>query len=176
MNSAPKHAIPHYGEAQHARPQSRGRRISRKWAAIGLIATAAAVLVPGVSYATASQPAAPAQISCRGVTQEILPAKGFITNPDRTQGAHLWWHPAGDGSACLGTVVEYVQYNVTTTKTWRVVVYDTQNPDGVTIASETFTVGAGWYLFPFRVRREFAGLSKVCVTATAAFGSSCHSF
>ena len=98
------------------------------------------MLAPGVSYVTARPSAPPAarqganpaagqaatlagqtdqtdqtaQAGCRGVTPAVFPAQGFITNPARTQGGHLWWRYAGDGtSVCIGTVVQWVQYNVT---------------------------------------------------------------
>jgi len=80
------------------------------------------LLAPGVSYATASQ-SAPAATACRGVTPATIPAVGFITNPSRAQGGHLWWRPAADGGVCVGSVVEWVQYNTTATKTWRVIAY-----------------------------------------------------
>src|SRR5690242_1100418 len=82
--------------------------------------------------------AAQAATGCLGVTPAIFPAQGFITDPGRGQGGHLWWRFAGDGtSVCIGTVVEFVQYNTTATKTWRVIVYTRQNPGGVA-ADESF--------------------------------------
>ncbi|MGH3173907.1 MAG: hypothetical protein ACRDPF_08595, partial [Streptosporangiaceae bacterium] len=42
---------------------------------------------------------------CKGVTQALLPANGFIANPSRAQGGHLWWHRSADGSVCIGTVI-----------------------------------------------------------------------
>jgi hypothetical protein len=118
-----------------------------------------------------------AAAGCRGVTPAVFPAQGFIANPNRTQGGHLWWRFAGDGtSVCIGTVVEFVQYNVTTAKTWRVIVYTAQNPGGVTIARQTFTLGRGVYYWSFGVHRVFSGLSAVCLTATESFGMSCVHF
>ncbi len=164
-------------------------QLSRKWLAAALITGGVALLAPGVSYVTASPSAPPAAQraaalaaqtatdGCRGVTPAIFPAQGFITNPARTQGGHLWWRHAGDGtSVCIGTVVEWVQYNVTTTKTWRVIVYTAQNPGGVTIARQTFTLGRGVYFWGFGVHRVFSGLSAVCLTATESFGMSCVRF
>jgi hypothetical protein len=106
-----------------------------------------ALLVPGVSYATASQSspatatvataatadAAAGTVGCRGVTPAVIPALGFITNPSRTQAGHLWWRPEA-GGICIGTVIEWVQYNTTATKTWRVIVYSAQDPDGQVVA------------------------------------------
>ena len=115
-----------------------------------------------------------AAAGCRGVIPAVFPAQGFITNPNRSQGGHLWWRFAGDGtSVCVGTVVEFVQYNATTAKTWRVIVYTAQNPGGVTIARQTFTLGRGVYFWSFGVHRVFSGLSAVCLTATESFGMSC---
>ncbi|HXL90617.1 MAG TPA: hypothetical protein VN969_16850 [Streptosporangiaceae bacterium] len=181
MKPAPKHSVPQYaGAPQHARRPSLIRRLSRKWTIIAVIAAATAVLVPGVSYATAS-PAGSQQSTdgCHGITEAVLPQSGFITSPDHSQGGHLWWRSEPDGSICIGTVVEYVQYNVVnaaTTKTWQVIVYDTQNPKGVAVASETFTLNSGFYLWLFRVRQAFTGLSEICITASQSFGTSCAHF
>ncbi len=164
-------------------------RLSRTWLAAALITGGVALLAPGVSYVTAKPSAPPAArqaatlaaqtvtAGCRGVTPAVFPAQGFIANPARTQGGHLWWRYAGDGtSVCIGTVVEFVQYNVTTTKTWRVIVFTAQNPGGVTIASQTFTLGRGVYFWSFGVHRVFSGLSAVCLTASESFGMSCVHF
>jgi hypothetical protein len=175
-----------------ARRAPRIGRLSRAWLAAALITGGVALLAPGVSYVTARPSAPPATATlaartgasaqaaaagCRGVTPAVFPARGFITNPNRSQGGHLWWRFAGDGtSVCIGTVVEFVQYNVTTTKTWRVIVYTGQNPGGVTIARQTFTLGRGVYYWSFGVHRVFSGLSAVCLTATESFGMSCVRF
>jgi hypothetical protein len=164
-----------------------------------LIIGAVALLAPGVRYVTAS-PSAPAShpqaatlaaqtgtpqnagaqaaaTGCRGVTPAIFPAQGFITNPNRSQGGHLWWRFAGDGtSVCIGTVVEFVQYNVTAAKTWRVIVYTAQNPGGVTVAKRTFTLKRGDYFWGFGLHRVFSGLSAVCLAADESFGMSCVHF
>ena len=50
---------------------------------------------------------------------------------------------------CIGTVVEFVQYNATAAKTWRVVVYTSQNPGGVTVAKRTFSLRRGDYFWGF---------------------------
>jgi len=121
--------------------------------------------------------AAQAATGCLGVTPAIFPAQGFITNPGRSQGGHLWWRFAGDGtSVCIGTVVEFVQYNTTATKTWRVIVYTNQNPGGVTVAKRTFTLNRGDYFWGFGVHRVFTGLTAVCLTADESFGMSCVHF
>jgi len=121
--------------------------------------------------------AAQAAAGCLGVTPAIFPAQGFITNPGRSQGGHLWWRFAGDGtSVCIGTVVEFVQYNATATKTWRVIVYTNQNPGGVTVAMRTFTLNRGDYYWGFGLQREFTGLTAVCLTADESFGMSCVHF
>jgi hypothetical protein len=126
---------------------------------------------PTPQAGAAAQAAVP---GCLGVTPAIFPAQGFITNPNRSQGGHLWWRFAGDGtSVCVGTVVEFVQYNVTATKTWRVIVFTTQNPGGVTVAMRTFTLNRGDYFWGFGLHRVFSGLTAVCLTADDSFGMSC---
>ena len=121
--------------------------------------------------------AAQAATGCLGVTPAIFPAQGFITNPGRSQGGHLWWRFAGDGtSVCIGTVVEFVQYNATATKTWRVIVYTHQNPGGVTVAMRTFTLNRGDYYWGFGLHRVFTGLTAVCLAADESFGMSCVHF
>jgi len=168
------------------RQATRTRRLSRRWLAAALITGAVALLAPGVSYATASQ-SSPAAAGCRGVTPAALPALGFITGPGRTQGGHLWWRrsvassgAASTGAAntgvCIGTVVEWVQYNTTMTKTWKVIVYSAQNPHGQIVASRTFTLGRGVYFWSFGVHRVFPGLSSVCITADDSFGMPCIDF
>jgi hypothetical protein len=150
------------------------RRRPGLWLALALIIGAAALLVPRVSYTPASQTSA-APAACRGVRAATIPAVGFITNPSRTQGGHLWWRPAG-GGVCIGTVIGWVQYNTTATKTWRVIVYSGAHPHGQVVAQRTFTLGQGWYWWSFGVHRVFAGLSAVCFTADDSFGVACLHF
>jgi hypothetical protein len=129
---------------------------------------------PTPQAGVAAQAAGP---GCLGVTPAVFPAQGFITNPNRSQGGHLWWRFAGDGtSVCIGTVVEFVQYNATATKTWRVIVYTRQNPGGVTVAKRTFTLNRGDYFWGFGVHRVFSGLTAVCLAADESFGMSCVHF
>jgi hypothetical protein len=134
----------------------------------------------GIKQTPTPQAGAAAQAAatgCLGVTPAIFPAQGFITNPGRSQGGHLWWRFAGDGtSVCIGTVVEFVQYNTTATKTWRVIVYTNQNPGGVTVAKRTFTLNRGDYFWGFGVHRVFSGLTAVCLAADESFGMSCVHF
>ncbi len=169
--------------------QARRRRLPAKWLAAMLITAAVALLAPGVTYVTAGRSSTPAAATttatmtaattaagCRGVTQALLPANGFITNPSRAQGGHLWWHRSADGSVCIGTVIMWVQYNATAAKTWRVIVYSARHPGGLTVASRTFTLKRGWYWWGFGVHQAYQGLSAVCVTATESFGMSCVQF
>ena len=180
------------------RPSRRGR-LPGRWLAAGLIAGAVALLVPGVSYATAAQSSPASQSSsasqsaalmaqtgsatsatstasgCLGVSPAVIPAVGFITNPDRSQAGHLWWASEA-GGVCIGTVIEWVQYNATATKTWRVIVYSAQHPNGQVVAQRTFTLGRGWYWWSFGVHQVFSGLSAVCITASDSFGTSCLHF
>ena len=158
----------------------RRRRLPAKWLAAALITAAVALLAPGTTYVTAGRSsttmatttAATTAAGCRGVTQALLPANGFITNPSRVQGGHLWWHRTADGSVCIGTVIMWVQYNTTAAKTWRVVVYSARHPGGLTVASLAFTLKRGWYWWGFGVHQAYRGLSAVCVTATESFGMS----
>jgi len=158
--------------------------LSGSWLAALLIIGLMALLIPGVSpvmsSATASQAspaAAPATAGagCLGVTPAVIPALGFITDPDRTQGGHLWWR-AEPGGTCIGTVVQWVQYNATAAKTWRVIVYSAQHPGGQVVAEQTFTLGRGWYWWSFGVHQVFPGLSAVCITADESFGVPCLHF
>ena len=162
------------------------RRLPAKWLAAALITVAVALLAPGMSFVTADRSGAtttttaaamsPATAGCRGVTQAFLPANGFITNPSRAQGGHLWWRRSADGSVCIGTVIMWVQYNTTAAKTWRVIVYSARHPGGLTVASRTFTLNRGWYWWGFGVHQAYQDLSAVCVTATESFGMSCVNF
>ncbi len=171
-----------------AADQARRRRLPAKWLAAMLITAAVALLAPGVTYETAGRSSAATAATtaatsttttaagCRGVTQMQLPADGFITNPSRVQGGHLWWHRSADGSVCIGTVIMWVQYNTTVARTWRVIVYSARHPGGLTVASRTFTLERGWYWRGFGVHRSFQDLSAMCVTATESFGMSCVQF
>jgi hypothetical protein len=159
-------------------------RLSGPWFAALLVIGVLALLVPGVSLVTASQSspaaqAAPATVfadlGCQGVAPAVIPAAGFITNPSRAQAGHLWWRPE-TGGVCIGTVIEWVQYNAPATKTWRVIVYSAAHPHGQAVAQRTFTLGQGWYWWSFGVHQVFAGLSAVCVTATDSFGLACLDF
>ena len=160
-------------------------RLRGRWLAPLLVIGVLALLVPGVTLATAGQsrPAtatvaaatADAAIGCRGVTPAVFPAVGFITNPSRSQAGHLWWRPS-TGGICVGTVIEWVQYNATATKTWRVIVYSAQHPNGQVVAQRTFTLGRGWYWWSFGVHQVFSGLSAVCITADDSFGAPCLHF
>jgi hypothetical protein len=141
-----------------------------------LITTAVALLAPGVTYVTADRSSTTTADGCRGVTEALLPANGFVTNPSRAQGGHLWWHRSADGSVCIGTVIVWVQYNTTAAKTWRVIVYSARHPGGLTLASRAFTLKRGWYWRGFGVHRAYQGLSAICVTATESFGTSCVHF
>jgi hypothetical protein len=173
----------------HAGQAARRRRLPARWLAALLITAAVALLAPGVTYITAGRSSTTtatttaatavntATAGCRGVTQALLPANGFITNPSRAQGGHLWWRRSADGgSVCIGTVIMWVQYNATAAKTWRVIVYSARHPGGLTVASRTFTLKRGWYWWGFGVHQAYQGLSAVCVTATDSFGMSCVHF
>ena len=162
--------------------QVRVRRLPAKWLAAALITAAVGLLAPGMNFVTAGRSsattatAATTAAGCLGATEALLPANGFITNPSRAQGGHLWWRRTADGSVCIGTVIMWVQYNATVAKTWRVIAYSAQHPGGLTVASRTFTLKRGWYWWGFGVHQAYQGLSAVCVTATESFGMSCVHF
>src|SRR5205823_5750166 len=149
--------------------------------AAALITAAVALLAPGTTYVTAGRSgtatataaavtsaaataAATSAVAagCRGVTEALLPANGFITNPSRAQGGHLWWHRSADGSVCIGTVIMWVRYNTAVAKTWRVIAYSARHPGGLTVASRAFTLKQGWYWRGFGMHRAYQGLSAVC--------------
>jgi hypothetical protein len=165
--------------------QARRRRLPVKWLAAVLITTAVGLLAPGVTYITAGRSstttatttAATTAAGCRGVTPALLPASGFVTNPSRTQGGHLWWQRSADGgSVCIGTVIMWVQYNTTAAKTWQVTIYSSRHPAGLIVASRTFSLKRGWYWWGFGVHQYYQGLNAVCLSATESFGSSCVDF
>jgi hypothetical protein len=159
----------------NTRQATRTRRLTGRWLAAALIVGTVALLAPNVSYATASQ-SSPAVAGCRGVTPAVFPASGFITNPARTQGGHLWWRGSAASTVCIGTVVEWVQYNATATKTWRVIIYSSAHPAGQLVASRTFTLSRGMYFWGFGVHQVYSGLSAVCITADDSFGMPCLHF
>ena len=186
MRRVPRSPINHaYTDTDQA---ARRRRLPAKWLAAMLITAAVALLAPGVTYITAGRSSTTtatttaatmvntAAAGCRGVTPAVLPASGFITNPSRAQGGHLWWRRSADGSVCIGTVIMWVHYNAAAAKTWRVIVYSARHPGGLTVASRTFTLKRGWYWWGFGVHQAYQGLSAVCVTATESFGMSCVHF
>ena len=177
--------------------EARRRRLPAKWLAAVLITAAVGLLAPGVTHITAGRSSTTtatttaattaamavntavntAMAGCRGVTQAILPASGFITNPNRAQGGHLWWRRSADGgSVCIGTVIMWVQYNTTVAKTWQVTIYSARHPDGLIVASRTFSLKRGWYWWGFGVHQYYQGLNAVCLSATESFGSSCVDF
>lgn len=163
---------------------TRTRRLTGRWLAAVLTVGAVALLAPGVSYATAglsssasaAAPGVTADAECLGVTPAVFPAMGFITSPARTQGGHLWWRRLADGSVCIGTVVEFVQYNTTAAKTWRVTVFSTQYPRGLVVKARQFTEGRGWFFWSFGVHQAFSGLQAVCLSASDSFGIPCIDF
>jgi len=143
-----------------------------------IAAADAAVRVPAANAEAAAWTVrgwADVAVGCRGVTPAIFPAAGFITNPSRSQAGHLWWRPS-TGGTCIGTVIEWVQYNAAATKTWRVIVYSAQHPNGQVVGQRTFTLGRGWYWWSFGVHQVFSGLSAVCITADDSFGAPCLHF
>jgi len=176
-------------EQTQADEAERRRRLPAKWLAAMLITAAVALLAPGVTYMTADRSSITtatttaattvntATAGCQGVTQALLTASGFITNPSRTQGGHLWWRRSADGgSVCIGTVIMWVQYNTTAAKTWQVTIYSARHPAGLIVASRTFSLKRGWYWWGFGVHQYYQGLNAVCISAAEAFGMACVDF
>lgn len=171
-------------QPEHGSHAPRAGRLAGRWLAAALITVAVTLLAPSASYADAvppgtRQPATAMTDGCRGITPAMFPAQGFIASPRRDQGGHLWWRGAPDGViTCIGTVVEFVHYTapVPQAKTWQVTIYDALHPEGQVAARQTFTEPVGWWLYPFGIHRAYQGLTKVCLTATDAFGTSCITF
>ena len=156
-----------------------GRLPVRLLAAL-VVTAAVALLTPGVSYAAgqaAADRSAPVGVHCVGVHPVAFNPQGFITDQARSQGGHLWWQLTAHGSrVCIGTVVEWVQYNTTAAKTWKVIIHTTRDPGGQTVAQLTATAEPGWYLWSFHIRQAYAGLTAVCITASDTFGNPCIQF
>ncbi len=155
------------------------RRLGRRWITAAAIAGTAALLPPGVSYAASQSAAAPAAAagSCTGVTPAVFPAAGFIADPARDQGGHLWWRGSAAGaSICIGTVVEFISYTTTATRQWKVIVYDASHPGGQVVARQRFTLPRGFWFWSFPVHQSYPGLRAVCITADDAFGAPCIDF
>jgi hypothetical protein len=162
------------------------RPLRRRYLALGCIPLLAGAALafsgsnsPAVTVALAgsSVTASPPPGACTGVTPAVIPALGFIANPQRTQGGHFWWRGSAAGdTVCVGTVVEWVHYPAQSTKTWEVIAYSASHPRGQVVAERTFTLQPGTYWFPFGVHQAFTGLQAVCVTATDSFGQPCVRF
>jgi hypothetical protein len=124
--------------------ETAGRSSAATGATTAATATTTTTAAATIAAAGATTAATTTAAGCRGVTQVLLPADGFITNPSRVQGGHLRWHCSAGGSVCIGTVIMWVQYNTAAARTWRVIVYSARHPGGLTVASRTFTSsGAG---------------------------------
>ena len=84
-----------------------------------------------------------------------------------TQGGHFWWASTDNGT-CVGTVVEDVQVTAAApTLTLRVIVFDTANAGGLTVASKQITAGPGPVSLALGVHQAFSGLREVCLAATS---------
>jgi hypothetical protein len=88
-------------------------------------------------------------------------------NAAGTEGGHLWWREAGAGT-CVGTVVEDVQVSAATpTLTLRVIVFDTADPGGLTVARQQIAAAPGPVTWAFGIHQVFPGLTEVCLAATS---------
>ena len=147
------------------------------YAADQTAATADQTAATAATATTATATSAPMGVACVGVHPVAFNAQGFITNPARTQGGHLWWRLTAHGTrVCIGTVVEWVQYNTVATKTWTVTIYTSHDPGGQVVAHLTATLRPGWYLSMFHIRKAYAGLTAVCITASDTFATPCIQF
>jgi hypothetical protein len=119
---------------------------------------------PGAAPAYA---ASQAPGGCTGVTLAVIPAQGAITNTAGTEGGHLWWRDTAGGT-CVGTVVENVQFTAAAPgRTLRVIIYDTAEPGGLTVAKLPVTAAPGQVSRAFGIHQVFPGLTAVCLAATS---------
>ncbi len=151
---------------------SRLRRPVTRSAACGGALVLAMLPVTGVLGITPASAASSAPAGCLGVTEIAIPAQGMITNVTGTEGGHLWWRDAGTG-ICVGTVIEDVQATAATpTLTLRVIVYDTADPGGLTVARQQIAAAPGPVTGTFGIHQVFPGLTAVCLAATSPAGLS----
>lgn len=144
------------------------RRLAVRWSVTCLLVLAAIVLPGAGKGLTAARAAIQAPSGCRGVTLAVIPAQGAVSNSARTEGGRLWWRDAGGGRACIGTVIEDVVFTAAAPSRWlRVVVFDSADPGGLTVARQQVTAPAGTVSRAFGIHEVFSGLTAVCLAATS---------
>jgi hypothetical protein len=146
---------------------SRLRQPVTRSAACGFALVLAALPMSGFLGIAPAYAASRAPVGCLGVTRVAIPPQGVIMNVAGTEGGHLWWRDAGDG-ICVGTVVEDVQVAAATpTLTLRVIVFDTADPGGLTVARQQIAAAPGPVTMAFGIHQVFPGLTEVCLAATS---------
>ena len=112
-------------------------------AAVALLALTGLVLPAAGAKAAVAQPASPAGAGCKGVTLAVFPAQGVISDPGQAEGGRLWWQNTAAG-ICIGTVIENVELTAAApARTLRLIVVDTAEPGGLTVAKMPVTAGRG---------------------------------
>ncbi|MGD0606448.1 MAG: hypothetical protein ABSA53_23050 [Streptosporangiaceae bacterium] len=143
-----------------------GRPVTRS-AAGGFALVLAVLPTSGGLGVTPAYAASQAPAGCLGVTRIAIPPQGVITNVAGTEGGHLWWRDTGTGT-CVGTVVEDVQVTAAApTLTLRVIVFDTADPGGLTVARQQIAAAPGPVTRAFGIHQVFPGLTAVCLAATS---------
>jgi hypothetical protein len=143
----------------------------RRLAAL-LTATLAALIAilslsGGGQQLTLAKTSSQARVGCRGLTRAAIPAQGVIVNPGQGEGGHLWWQDTSSGT-CVGTVIEHVEFTAAApARTLRVIVFDTADPGGLTIARTQVTAAPGPESQAFAIHQVFTGLTAVCLAATS---------
>jgi hypothetical protein len=146
----------------------RRRGLAARAAICGLVMLAGlAVAVAAGPDAALAQTASQTAAGCKGVTPAVIPAQGVISNPGQTEGGHFWWQNT-NGGTCVGTVIEDVELTAAApTRTLRVIVFDTADPGGLTVARMQATGSPGPQSLAFGIHQVFAGLTSLCLAATS---------
>jgi hypothetical protein len=143
------------------------RRPVTRPAACGFALVLATLPLSGGVGVTPAYAASQAPVGCLGITRIAIPPQGVITNAAGTEAGHLWWRDAGGGT-CIGTVVEDVQVTATApTLTLRVIVFDTADPGGLTVARQQIAAAPGPVTRAYSIHQVFPGLTAVCLAATS---------
>lgn len=147
---------------------SHPRRPVTRSAACGFAMALTALPISAFLSMAPAYAASRAPVGCLGVTRVAISPQGVIINAAGTEGGHLWWRDAGAG-ICVGTVVEDVQVAAATpTLTLRVIVFDTADPGGLTVARQQIVAVPGPVTRAFGIHQVFPGLTAVCLAATSS--------